>query len=82
MKELVEHPIIRVDREGTIRELKEIIEGLESGYVAAFQAFLDVNGIGRILKTTTEEAHPMAKRFMVDEPEPTPPTAPGRKVPK
>jgi hypothetical protein len=69
----------RLDREGTIRTLRELADEVESGYVAGFRVTLETTGIGTVQKTTVEERHPLAQRFDTsDAPLPTPPTAPGK----
>lgn len=80
MSVLVAGKVVALDREGTIRALRELADEVESGYVAAFRIELEVSGVGGVRKTTIEERHPLAPAFEVGNAEPvTPPTAPGRK---
>lgn len=80
MSVLVEGKRIQLDREGTIRALRELADDIESGYVATFEADLELTGVGHMRRGTVEEAHPLADAFVTGNAEPvTPPTAPGRK---
>jgi hypothetical protein len=79
MSVLVSGKTIQLDREGTIRTLRELADEVESGYVAAFKVKLEPSGLGSVQKTTAEERHPLAEAFETGNAEPvTPPTAPGR----
>jgi hypothetical protein len=79
-KVLIEGAPEHLDREGTIRTLRELADEVESGYVAAFKVKLEPSGVGTIWKTTAEERHPLAPAFEVGNADPvTPATAPGKR---
>lgn len=75
-----EHPLIKVDRAGMARQLREIANGLETGFVAAFKLKLGLMGVGSVELLTSEERHPDGEAFDLSDVEledPTPPTGPG-----
>lgn len=75
---LVREPSVRLDRDGVIRELRQMADDVESGHVAAFRMELEITGVGNMHRVTVQGAHPLAPTFDTSDGEPTPATPSGR----
>lgn len=67
------------DRSATAAELRRLADQIETGFVVAFRASMQMNGIGRFEMTTSDEPHPDAPPD-VEPLEPTPAETPAAKA--